>query len=219
MREVLESVRTPLFRGLSIDDLMGMKDCLRFFQSSYKKGQVILMESEHMHCVGIVLSGRVDMIKEDLWGGKTLLARMGKDELFGESFACGSDTESAVTFLASEDTNVLFLPFSKVMRTCSMACEFHHRLVENMVSIIADINRTLMRKVEIISQRSLREKILTYLSFQAQKSGSRYFTIDLDRSELAEYLCADRSAVSRELSALKQEGILDFEKNHFRILQ
>ena len=219
MREVLESVRTPLFRGLSIDDLMGMKDCLRFFQSSYKKGQVILMESEHMHCVGIGLSGRVDMIKEDLWGGKTLLARMGKDELFGESFACGSDTASAVTFLASEDTNVLFLPFSKVMRTGSMACEFHHRLVENMVSIIADKNRTLMRKVEIISQRSLREKILTYLSFQAQKSGSRYFTIDLDRSELAEYLCADRSAVSRELSALKQEGILDFEKNHFRILQ
>lgn len=218
MREVLEAIHTPLFRGLSTEDLLGMKDCLRFFRSNYKKGQVILMESEHMHHVGIVLSGKVDMIKEDVWGGKTLLARMGKDELFGESFACGSDTQSAVTFLASEDTSVLFLPFCKMMRTCSHSCEFHNKLIENMVSIIADKNRTLMRKVEIISQRSLRDKILTYLSFQAQKSGSRYFCIDLDRGELAEYLCADRSAVSRELSAMKQEGILDFDKKHFRIL-
>ena len=101
MREVLEAIHTPLFRGLSTEDQLGMKDCLRFFRSNYKKGQVILMESEHMHHVGIVLSGKVDMIKEDVWGGKTLLARMGKDELFGESFACGSDTQSAVTFLAS----------------------------------------------------------------------------------------------------------------------
>lgn len=218
MREVLEAIHTPLFQGLSTEDLLGMKDCLRFFRSSYKKGQVILMESEHMHYVGIVLSGKVDMVKEDVWGGKTLLARMGKDELFGESFACGNDTQSVVTFLASEDTNVLFLPFCKMMRTCSMACEFHHKLVENMVRIIADKNRSLMRKVEIISQRSLRDKILTYLSFQAQKAQNKYFTIEFDRSELAEYLCADRSAVSRELSAMKQEGIIDFDKNYFRIL-
>lgn len=219
MRDILTKVRSPLFEGMAIEELLGMKGCLQYFVASYKKGQVIVMESEHVHHVGIVLSGQVDMVKEDLWGSKSLLARMKRDELFGESFACGNDTQSVVTFLASEDSQILFLPFCKVMRTCTMACAFHQKLVENMVRIIADKNRALMRKVEIISRRTLRDKILTYLSFQAQKADSRYFTIDLDRGELAEYLCADRSAVSRELSAMKQEGIIDFDKKLFRILQ
>ena len=218
MQEVLEAIHSPLFQGISIENLLGMKGCLGYFRASYKKGQVIVMESEHMLHVGIVLSGKVDMVKEDIWGNKTLLARMGKDELFGESFACGSDTQSAVTFLASEDTQVLFLPFRKAMHTCSNACEFHNKLIENMVSIIAAKNRTLMRKVEIISQRTLRDKILAYLSVQSQKAGSRSFTIDLDRGELAEYLCADRSALSRELSAMKRDGILAIHKKQFEIL-
>lgn len=219
MRDVLSKLHSPLFEGVEVEDLLGMKGCLQYFLASYKKGQVILMESEQVHHVGIVLSGQVDMVKEDLWGGKTLLARMGQDELFGESFACGNDNQSVVTFLASEDSQILFLPFGKVLHTCTMACAFHQKLVENMVRIIADKNQVLMRKVEIISRRTLREKILAYLSLQAQKADSRYFTIDLDRGALAEYLCADRSALSRELTAMKRDGLIDFDKKLFRILQ
>jgi CRP-like cAMP-binding protein len=99
-----------------------------------------------------------------------------------------------------------------------MACEFHHRLIENMVHIIANKNRDLMRKVEVVSKRTIREKILAYLSIQAQSTNQRYFDIPLGRVELAEYLCVDRSALTRELAKMKEEGILDFDRNSFRIL-
>ena len=138
--------------------------------------------------------------------------------MFGETFACSEDTKSVVTFTAAEDTQVLFVPFYKIMHTCSMACEFHQRLVENMVRIIAAKNRELLRKVEIISKKTLREKILTYLSAQAQIQGTRYFEIPLGRLELAEYLCADRSALTRELASMKADGLIDYDKNLFRIL-
>ena len=158
------------------------------------------------------------MIKEDFWGNKTMLVRMRKDELFGETFACGEDNISVVTFVVSEDAKILFMPFDRVMHSCTLACVFHHRLIENMVHIIAHKNRDLMRKVEVISKKTLREKILAYLSVQAQNQGNRYFEIPLGRVELAEYLCADRSALTRELAKMKEDGLIDYDKNCFRIL-
>ena len=157
------------------------------------------------------------MVKEDLWGHKTMLLRIRKDEIFGETFACGEDNLSVVTFQVSEDARILFLPFDRVMHSCTMACRFHHQLIENMVHIIANKNRDLMRKVEVVSRRSIREKLLTYLSIQSQTQGSRYFEIPLGRLELAEYLCVDRSALTRELAKMKDEGLLDYDRNWFRI--
>ena len=218
MNPVIETVESPLFEGLGRDNMDAVLGCTGYHISSYQKGQVVILEEEQIQHVGIVLSGAVDMIKEDVWGNKTLLTRMGKNELFGETFACGDDSRSVVTFIAPEDTRVLFIPFGRMMRTCSNACAFHQRMVENMVRIIANKNRDLMRKVEIVTKKTLREKILTYLSVQAQVQNSRYFEIPLGRSELAAYLCADRTALARELSAMKADGLIDFEKNMFRIL-
>jgi CRP-like cAMP-binding protein len=104
------------------------------------------------------------------------------------------------------------------MHTCTNACAFHHKLIENMVQLIADKNQELMRKVEVVTKKTLREKILAYLSQQAQLEGGSYFEIPLGRIELAEYLCADRSSLTRELNAMKEEGILDYDRNMFRLL-
>ena len=147
-----------------------------------------------------------------------MLVRMGKDEVFGETFACGEDAISMVTFAAAERTQVLFLSFSRVMHTCSHACAFHQTLIENMVRIIARKNRELMRKVEVVSKRSLREKILAYLSIQAQQQGKKTFEIPLGRLEWAQYLCVDRSALTRELAKMQEEGILDYHRNTFKLL-
>ena len=218
MEKTLMALAPALFQGIRQEDMGAMLHCTGYHMGTYRRGQVIALESEQIKHVGIVAAGAVDMIKEDLWGNKTLLMRLRKSEMFGETFACSEDTRSVVTFTAAEDTQVLFIPFYKIMHTCSMACEFHQRLVENMVRIIAAKNRELLRKVEIISKKTLREKILTYLSAQAQLQGSRYFEIPLGRLELAEYLCADRSALTRELSSMKEDGLIDYEKNLFRIL-
>lgn len=208
-----------LFAGIKEEELKVMLKCLNGFVKNYKKGEFIILEKENVEHIGLVLSGTVDMRKEDIWGNTTLLVRMKNLQLFGESFACGINNSSEVSFCASSDASVLFLPFYRVLHNCSKSCMFHHRLIENMVVLIAEKNRDLMEKVEIISKKSLREKILAYLSLQSQRKESRYFEIPLDRAELADYLCADRSALSRELSNMKKEGLLDFTRNTFRLLE
>lgn len=218
MQSFIEEVNSPLFDGIQPKDMEAMLGCIGYYIGTFQKGDIVAFEEENIRHIGILLSGSVDMIKEDLWGNKTMLVRMRKDELFGETFACGEDNLSVVTFVVSEDARILFLHFDRVMHSCTMACVFHHRLIENMVHIIANKNRDLIRKVEVISKKTLREKILAYLSIQAQLQDSRYFEIPLGRVELAEYLCADRSALTRELAKMKAEGLIDYDKNCFRIL-
>ncbi len=207
-----------LFAGIALADLPVMLHCLGYRSETYKKGAFISMEGEYLENIGLIVSGSVDMIKEDFWGNKTILMRMEQGSVFGETFICGSDSMATVSFCAASDVTVVFLPFQRVMHTCTNACAFHHSLVENMVQLIADENQELMRKVEIVTKKTLREKILAYLSQQAQQHGGNYFEIPLGRIELAEYLCADRSALTRELTAMKNEGILDYDRNMFRLL-
>ena len=176
------------------------------------------MEGTYIRHIGVVLSGCVDMVKEDIWGNRTLLIRSKKDDVFGETFACGEDKLSNVHFLASEDTSVLFLSFDQVMHNCTNACNCHRKLSDNMLRVIAAKNRELMRKVEVVSKRSIREKVLSYLSLLAQTQESRYVEVPMGRLELAEYLCVDRSALTRELAKMQDEGIIDYDKNIFRVL-
>lgn len=218
MSNRINQISSPLFDGISTQDKDTMLSCIGYHIGKFQKGEIVAFEEAHIHHIGIVLSGAVDMVKEDLWGNRTMLVRMRTNELFGETFACGDDNISVVTFLVSEDAEILFLPFHRVMHSCTMACVFHHQLIENMVHIIANKNRDLMRKVEVISKRTLREKILAYLSIQAQMQHTRYFEIPLGRVEWAEYLCADRSALTRELAKMKDDGLIDYDKNCFRIL-
>ena len=218
MLELIREINSPLFEGIKPEDRKPMLHCIGYHLKQYSKGEVIAFEGDNLKHIGIVLSGSVDMVKEDLWGNKTMLIRTRKHEMFGETFACGNDNLAVVTFVVSEDAKVLFMPFSRVMHSCTMACEFHHRLIENMVKVIANKNRDLMQKVDVVSKRTIREKLLAYLSIQAQQQNSRYFEIPFGRVELAEYLCVDRSALTRELAKMKEEGLVDYHKNCFRIL-
>lgn len=218
MDEILRTVNSALFEGICYEDRRAMLGCIGYHIGTFRKGDIINFEDEKIKHVGIVVEGSVDMIKEDIWGNKTMLVRSRKDDVFAETFACGSDNLSMVTFQVSEDATILFLPFNRVMHNCTMACQFHHQLIENMVHVIANKNRDLMRKVEVVSKRTTREKLLSFLSIQAQLQQTRYFEIPLGRVELAEYLCVDRSAMTRELSKMKEEGLIDYDKNCFRML-
>ena len=218
MQNFMSEVKSPLFDGIDQADRKTMLGCIGYHVGSFSKGEVVALEGDNLKHIGIILSGSVDMVKEDLWGNKTMLIRLRKDELFGETFACGSDNLSVVTFIVSEAARILFMPFDRVMHSCTMACGFHHQLIENMVRIIANKNRDLMGKVGLGSKRTIREKLLAYLSIQEQVQKNRYFELPLGRVELAEYLCVDRSALTRELVKMKDDGLIDYDKNCFRIL-
>ena len=210
-------VNTPLFEEITPQERTKMLGCIGYHLERFRKGDIIAIEEENIRTVGIVLAGSVDMIKEDIWGNKVLVSRMGKNEIFGESFAWGKNKQSAVTFTVSEDAQVLVISLDRVMNGCSTTCPCHRQLAENMVHIIAEKNRELIRKIEIISKRTIREKLLAYLSSQAQIQNARYFEIPLGRTELADYLCVDRSALTRELTKMRDDGLIDYDKNCFRI--
>ena len=212
-----KGIKSPLFLGIRPEDMAGMLGCIGYYVREFQKGEVIAFEAETINHVGVVLEGAVDMIKEDVWGNRTMLLRSYSEDVFGETFACGEDSLSVVTFVAAENSRVMFLSFCRVMHTCTHACVFHQTLIENMVRIIARKNRELMRKIEVVSKKTLREKILAYLSIQAQTQGSNRFEVPLGRVEWAEYLCADRSALTRELAKMKEEGLIDYQRNFFEI--
>lgn len=208
----------PLFSGIRPQDIATMLSCLRARRQPFAKGAYLLLEGEDVRCIGAVLSGQVHMLKEDLNGELTILAVIRARGLFGESFVCGSRRATTVCFQAAADTETLLLPFDRVLHVCSNACIFHQRLLENMIRMIADKNMQLMEKAEIVSKKTLRGKILAYLSMQASEQGSRRIVSAINRAELADYLCANRSALSRELSAMQDEGLIEFENNVFKLL-
>lgn len=212
-------MKIPLFQNMTEQDIRSALQCVGAFQKEYKKEEFILLEEDKVQCVGCVLEGSIEMMREDVWGNKTVLLTIGRQELFGESFVCGSSMISSVSFIANEKTKVLFLPFDRVMHSCSYACTYHQSLIVNMVRLIAEKNVNLISKIDIMSKKTLREKIGAYLSMEAGYHNSKYFTIPLGRVQLAEYLCVDRSALTRELNHMRAEGLIDFEKNTFRILK
>ncbi len=208
-----------LFRGIPKEDMEHLLGCLGVYEKHYKKSQFIMLQEESLKSVGFILKGRVHMVKEDLWGNSTILAVMKEKEIFGEAFVCGSSAVTTVACQAAEDSTILFLPFHKITHTCSHVCGFHQKLIENMVTLIADKNVQLMEKIEITSKKTIREKIAVYLTNQSLQADSRYFTFPLGRIELAEYLCTDRSALTRELNNMKEQGLIDYERNTFRLLK
>ncbi len=209
---------SPLFRDIRRQDLSSMLSCLSARQKEFCREEIIFSEGDPISHIGLILSGAVHIVKEDYWGRSTLMASLGPGECFGEAYACSFGVPFSFTARAAQDTSVLFLDVNRVLTTCSSACPFHTLLIRNLLSVLAESNLRLARKIESTSPRTIREKLLSYLSAQARAACSSSFTIPFTRQQLADYLSADRSAMTVELYRLKEEGIIWFEKRHFRLL-
>lgn len=205
----------PLFDGITEEELRALLPCLGGTERMYKKGETILLEQDHVRCIGIVLRGRVHLWKDDIWGGRTLVTFAGPGEMFGENFAVQPDDRSFVTAEAAEDTDALFLGAANIIHTCPRGCAFHARIAENLFRLLGQKSVQLMEKIDIASRGTLREKILAYLSMLAQRQKSRYVLSPLGRAEMAHYLGANRSAMTRELAEMRHEGLIDYDRNTF----
>lgn len=212
------SKKIALFSGITRVDLEKMLNCLGANIHTFKKNAYILMAGEITHHVGIILDGQATIYKDDILGNRSIIGTLQPSDLFAEAFVCAGLRVSPVTVEASEDTTVMKVSFHKILRTCASSCTFHHMLIQNMLRIIANKNLVLNEKIDHISKKTTRQKLASYLMSQVTKQSSNTFTIDLDRQALSEYLCVNRSALSRELSKIKDDYILDFQKNRFTIL-
>lgn len=214
--EILKSC--PLFSGIKEEEFDSMLSCLGARELEYKKEAYIYMAGNAVSEIGIVLSGSVIIIKEDFWGNRTIISRMSAGDMFAESFAFAGIPKLPISVVAAENAEVLFIDCKNILNAYPSPCGFHTALINNMVRILAGKNVMLMQKIDHISCRTTRDKLLSYLSVQAIEAKSKSFTIPYNRQELADYLCIDRSAMSSELGRLRDEGILTFHKNNFELL-
>lgn len=220
MNTVLEILKdNRIFKGIEVNNLKNILNCLSARVTSYKKNDIILSAGDEVSFVGVVLSGRIKISREDMDGNSNILAVIGYNEIFAETLACAGVKESPITAVAEDDCRVLFLNYKKIVSSCKNACAFHSRLIENMLDIIAKKNLMLNQKIEIISKRTIREKLLTFLEIQRKHSNSKKFKIPYNREVLADYLCVDRSAMSRELGKMRDEGLIEYRKDEFEIVQ
>lgn len=206
-----------LFRDIDPKDLEAMLGCLSAREIQPQRGDFIMSTPEEHPLMGVVLEGEVEMISEDYFGKKSLLSVLPVGSIFGESYTCVKAKNRTIAYQARTKCRILLLDYERILHACKLVCRFHHRMIENMVELIAEKNLSLVDKLEVTSRTTIREKLLTYLTRQAESAGSKTFTIPMGRTALAEYLCTDRSAMTRELSRMKAEGLIDYDKRTFTL--
>jgi len=209
--------KNQLFSGIEEKEIEAMLKCLNAKINLYDKNQYIYRFGENIYSVGLVLCGSVYLVKDDFLGNQTILSEAGVGQIFGETYACVPAETLEVSIITAEASEVMFLDIQRIMNVCSSACVFHTRLIRNLLSVLAEKNLSLTRKIMHMSQRTTREKLLSYLSAEAQKNCSTVLEIPFNRQQLADYLAVDRSAMSNELCKLRDDGILSFNKNCFKL--
>lgn len=206
---------SALFQGFSQGNLSAILSCLSARKRKYAKNAAIFLAGDGVGDVGVVLSGGVRVVREDVLGNRAILSEFGPGNLFAEAFACAPAQKVPVSAVTSAESEILFIDCRRILTPCSAACAFHTRLISNLMAILALKNLMLNEKLVVMSGRTTREKLLAYLSGEAEKAGSMAFTIPFNRQELADYLCVDRSAMSAELGKLRDEGLLEFVRSSF----
>lgn len=219
MKKFLPILRSvELFRGISEAELEALLSCLNANSVSFKKGQTVFFSGESLDRFGIVLSGQVQVVDDDYFGNRSILAGIGPGSLVGESFACAETKSLPVSVIATTESELMLIDCGRLAVPCARACGFHGRLIQNLLNIVSMKNIALTEKIAFTAKRTTREKLLAYLSAEAKKTGSGRFCIPFNRQELADYLAVDRSAMSAELSKLRDDGILRYHKNRFELL-
>lgn len=207
-----------LFNGIQDDDLTNVLNCLDPQIATCSKGDIIFKSDTKPSCIGAVLEGSLHLIREDVWGNRSLIEHILPGFLFGESFMGEKDSELNLTVIAAENSSVGFIDYQRIISACPTNCVFHTKLIKNMLASIIEKNIELTRKIEHLSKKTLEEKICSYLSTQAKVNDCGVFDIPFSRSELADYLSVDRASLSRTLSNMQEKELIRFSGNHFEIV-
>lgn len=210
--------RIQLFAGVGDDEIASMLSCLGARLYTYKKGEYVLRQGEHLNDIIVLVDGNLHIQKDDYWGNRSILGQIAVGEMFGEAYVAPESGALLNDVVAVDESSVIFFDVKRIITTCSSACRFHSMVVQNMFFAISEKNRKLVQKLGHMSKRSTREKLISYLSEEAKRHNSSSFTIPFNRQQLADFLSVDRSAMSNELCKMRDEGLLEFEKNQFKLL-
>ena len=211
-------VASPLFSGTHVYEAIAMLSCLGARRREFDAGERVMRQGDPARYMGLVLRGELSVERVDVWGTRSILTHARAGDTFADAYACAPIASLPVDVVASKPSVVLTFEVDRVLTTCSNACAFHNRVIHNLLNAIAIGNLRLSTKINVIAARTIRSRLSNYLAEEAARAGRPSFEISLSRQELADYLCCDRSALCHELSKMRDEGLIDFERNTFRLL-
>lgn len=209
--------KISLFYGVSPDEVASLLGCLGAMTKQYKKGSVIFAEGEITESLGIVLEGHVLLQHHDVWGTSSILGSAWSGDTFGESYACSFGQVLQISAIAAEETKVLFLNVNRVLTTCSHACVFHTTLIQNLLTVCAQKNLELSRRMMHTTPKTIRGRLLSYFSECVKKEKNDTFQLVYNRQQLADYLGVDRSAMCSELSKMQKDGLICYHRNQIQV--
>lgn len=209
-------LKCPLFHNIEQQEVEKVLVCMKAQTKNVKKGALLALAGNSLSSFGIVLSGSLRLVYDDFWGRRTILEEITVGGLYGAAFAFSCHVIS-VSIEAVEDSLLLQIPANRFTDTCASACVFHKHIIENLLILLAQNSIKLVEKINIISRKSTREKLLLWLSGEAAKAHSSSFTISFSRQELADYLAVERSAMSAELSHMQKDGLITYHKKSFTL--
>ncbi len=202
-----------LFQGISRDDYKKMMICFQSVEKQYDHGELICTYGSNSESIGIVLEGTAQLLRTHLDGRQTILEQLGPGDIFSEALSFVSENSSTVQVICSFRCRIQFIDYSHLIKRCPKACSFHSQLVSNALQMISQKAVHLSERLEVLSQRSIREKLLCYFGLLAEQNQSRTFSLPFSYSALADYLSVDRSAMMRELKRMRDEGLLQTSRH------
>lgn len=208
-----------LFRGMSKEEVDELIECQRTKFQRYDKGSMILNTGDKIKYFGVINKGRASLVTYDEDGNRMFLSSLREGDLFAESIILSGINISPVDLLAETDVEIMYIDYNRLTMPCKKLCIKHMIFLRNLLKIISDKNIYLQNKLRILSKRTLREKILAYIYLQGEKLAPNKYKLHINRAELADYLCVNRSSMIREMSKMVQEGIIAYEGNIFTILK
>lgn len=208
---------TMLFHNLKKEEINSLLVCCGAYRKTFGKDETIYHAGEKIDCMGLVISGSVNVTINYYWGGSNIFGHFCAGDIFAETYAAIPDRELPVNVVAAENCEVLFIPLKKLLSVCPSACAFHTLVVQNLLQIFACKNLNLSARMMHTASRSIRSRLLSYFSELAAEHGGNCFDIPFTRQELADYLGVERSALSNAISKMQKEGLLKYRKNHFEL--
>lgn len=214
-----ELEKSPLFQGIRYEEYQRMLTCFQAVQRSFRPEELIYDFSEPKNdAVGIIERGQAVLIRIDEDGVSTVMEELGAGGVFGRTLAFVGSGRDSLEVICRTPCDVVFIDYPHILKRCENACLHHSVLVQNMLRLMSGKAQGLTERVDVLSRRSIREKLLCYFRQLEDKSGTSTFTLPFSLSTLADYIATDRSAMMRELKRLKEEGVLSSEGRTFTLL-
>ena len=192
-------------------------NCTKVQIKNFQKGEVITNYIQKRNQFCMLISGSADLVRYDLNGNKTIVERISEGQAFGEIFYT-INTNNEFFVEAKKNSSVLFFKYDDIKTKCRNNCKFHTVLSEKLPEIILNKVIDLNTRIELLTNRSIRDKLIGYFTTLSTKTFSKTITLDLSLTNLADYLCVDRSAMMRELKSLKEDGFIDKNGNKITLL-